>query len=375
MKPTCAGIALSRIADQAPIFCTTGDHTNLESFGPAQEYKLEGDSLFDINKTLKSLDPQQCFRHFALSYPIYLSDEKRKDLYKTHLHTHDHCTAFLNGCHFGVGESRGDVDCLFLDLTPGQVAASLVRGEISGGQWSFSSENQVALTVLGAVGDLTVQDIVDKLVLPTTTNSATLQCVGILKPEDTFPNISTFELESRFPGIPVKWLSVADLSYGSAVWMCRRRKFYEEIQHASPLTLGVKLADGEIVTVIPEHSRLPATRQFYFTTSKDNQTSASLQFFRGTVPCGKVTLEGLVPRSRGTARIKLSVEWVLCRTTWVSCDSTTIEVEELGSAVRAKGDLGAIDWVDVQKNKGYEEGDKQLAPIFGRDGVIGALPE
>jgi hypothetical protein len=376
--PNCAGIALGRITDRAPVFCTIGDHTSSESFGPTTEHKLDGDSTLDIIKTVNeimSLGPIRPKTEVALSHPIYLSDEQRKSFYKVHLYIHDHCAAFLNGCHFGIEESEGEVDSLFLDLTPGQVAVSLVRGVISDGEWCISKGKQVALTVLGTVDLVSVQEIFDKLIIPTAPSLAALQCVGILRPEGAFPSISNCELASRFLDIPVKWLSVADLSYGSAVWMYRRQRFFDDVKHLSPLTLGIKVASGEIVNIIPEDFPLPTTRQFYFTTSRDHQTTATLQIFRGSVLCGQVILKGLIPGLRSTARIKVSAEWVYCRTSYMTCDLTTIYAEELGSMVQAKVNLGGVDWADVQRNPGYWESVKQLPLAFGRDGVIGELPE
>jgi hypothetical protein len=183
--PESMGIALSRIADQAPFFCTkvscsTSFGTDFES---PTEHLLEGHTLTEIIQTITNSfsSNDRPIEVIAISCPIALSREQYEVLHRAYKHTHDHCAAFLKGCRFNVKGMIDIAECLFLDLTPGQVAAKLVRGKINYGLWQLDDERTVALTVLGTVDELSTDDVVNKLVLPTVCSLDTIRCIGILQ--------------------------------------------------------------------------------------------------------------------------------------------------------------------------------------------------
>ncbi|PVF92067.1 hypothetical protein CPB86DRAFT_240531 [Serendipita vermifera] len=287
------------------------------------------------------------------------------------MYSHDHCMAFLNG-YASDKSDNNDLDGLFIDLTPGQVATKLVNGGIHNKKWYFTG-SEARQVVLGGISDeLSIQTMMDKLVNPIAPEYTRLYCIGILRPEGAFPNLSSTDLEARFPGTPVKWVTLDDLSHGTAVFMHRQNTSYEDSigPEYSYLPLGLVLANGQTVTVLPSDQLLPTDRRIVLSTSKDNQKTATLRFVIGTIPWGEVVLEGLSPKARGEARIKLTID----------CGhngGTVVTAEEVGSAMKRVQRLKNILDHSSEDAKAYEAETtkKQVEQTPGVDGVIGELPE
>ncbi|PVG00307.1 hypothetical protein CPB86DRAFT_782885 [Serendipita vermifera] len=212
--------------------------------------------------------------------------------------------------------------------------------------------------------------MVGKLILPTLSNLDAVQCVAILKPESAFPGLKSLDLNLYFLNIPVKWLSIADLSYGTACMMEANFPFsicdYETEDPVVEDTLAIQLADGQFYALLPESSSLPTTRLFYFTTSKDSQTTASLQFSKKRLPCGKAVLEDLTPRVRGAARIKVVVQCDLL-------EHTRVTIQELGSSEKIVMALEDVQFSTSKPIKVMFGESKSL--VLDNDGVVGELPE
>jgi hypothetical protein len=367
-----AGIALGRFADNAPFFCTRIEYVSCgweTVLRAPTKHSLEGHTPTEIVKTITNLFvSRKNTNGVAVSYPIALPHEHYRILCQEYKPVHDHCTAFLKGCQFSDKKRIENAQCLFLDLTPRQVAAKLVHGKISNGFWQFGDRNAAALTILGSVDELSIEDVVEKLIIPTVSNLDAVRCIGVLKPEDSFPNLSLGDLKSRFSTIPLVCLSVADLSYGSAR-MAEDHAFKqldiwgEQQSMVTDTPLGVRLADGRLIT-LPIGSTIPTTRVFYFTTSKDDQTTAELQFYNDNRSCGRVMFEGLTPRARGAARIKIVVQ----RDFFLD---TIVTVQEVGSAEKTTVILQQM----TSSLSGLDEEFREINSIYGIDGVIGELPE
>jgi hypothetical protein len=69
-------------------------------------------------------------------------------------------------------------------------------------------------------------------------------------------------------------------------------------------SLGIVLANGKSVTILPKGESMPFKWKFIFATSQDNQNSATVQLCRDSIPDAKVTLVGLMPRSGGHAPLR-----------------------------------------------------------------------
>ncbi|PVG00306.1 hypothetical protein CPB86DRAFT_238067 [Serendipita vermifera] len=365
-----AGIALSSIANNTPFSCT-----RFEGLTPVlTEHVLKGHTPTEIVKNIANifppLDDGEKTR-FAISYPISLLEEQRERFYEAQDYTEDHCTTFLKRCRFNVKQSIDHADCLFLDLTPGQVAAKRVRGRIVDGFWQFGGCKTTGLTILGGVDSISLEDVIEKLILPTVESLDTVRCVAVLKPDNTFPNLATWDLNYHFFDIPVVYLSIADLSYEAACMMesldpAHFECGYETDAELTLDTLSIELSDGQSICLLPFCSTLPANRSFYFTTSKDDQTTATLHFRKDGISCGKAILEDLIPKMRGATRIKVVVQ----------CDDsqhTSVTIQGLGSSEKK-----VILLEDVYASNSFTASKeyKELKPlVLGIDGVIGELPE
>ncbi|CAG8578581.1 15658_t:CDS:2, partial [Acaulospora colombiana] len=369
-----AGVALSRIADNAPISITHVDGAPyFGTFSVPTESNIDNSSVEAIVDTITRLvgfDTTPADNEFAIAFPIAVSKDQWSTFKKKKMYSHDHCTAFLNGYASGAPD-KGDINGLFIDLTPGQVAATLVNGGIRDKKWYFTGSGG-GRVVLGDISELSIQTVMDKLVIPVVPEHIHPYCIGILRPEGAFPNLSSNELEARFPDTPVKWVSLNDISHGSAILMNRKVTSVDDsggVEY-SWLPLGVTLANGQIVTILPGDQRLPTDRKVILSTSQDNQTTATLRFSIGTIPWGEVVLEGLSPKAKGEGRIKLTID---CN----HSGGTAVVVEEVGSTVQKTLRLKNIVEISSADAKAYkaDTANKQVEQTLGADGVIGELPE
>ncbi|PVF96228.1 hypothetical protein CPB86DRAFT_516814 [Serendipita vermifera] len=209
-----------------------------------------------------------------------------------------------------------------------------------------------------------------------------LDQIGILRPKEAFPSINYTDLESKFPSARVDWLTLDDISYEIAVMMSEEpttRTIWScgpGIPVKAYLPMGITLANGKSVTVLPKGQTLPVARKFIFTTPKDDQQTATVRLLRGALPIGEVTLEGMIPRPRSKAAIKVTINTN-------GSGGMTATVEEIGTDLKLEKDVGSvIDWneyLNERATEAYETYkkslDKQTDMILGRDGVIGELPE
>jgi hypothetical protein len=377
---TQAGIALERIEEGASFYCTRFKSRSLCSIFLASlptEHKLSGHDptkVGDLIRIQAGLGPSpRRLKLLAISYPITTSQEQRDVFQKAQESSHDHCTTFLDCCTFSSNKSEDVVRALFIDLTPGQVAAMSVEGTIEYRRWK-SMDGGEKKVVLGDVERLSTLDIVDKLITPIIPELSALYCVGILRPEGAFPQLDITSLELRLGNIPVKWITLADLSYASAamLWRQSMRPFPKQpdrnINSQDPLCL--QLVDGSLVDLISSGIvSYPGKREspYFVTTSKADQVTATLRFFRGPFPCGKVTIDGLSPGPKGAACIKFVVGFDH------QIFKTVVNVQVMGFNVERRIELKELSY-DL-KQKLPHEPDKFVQPEFGIDGIIGAVPE
>jgi hypothetical protein len=215
-----AGIALGSIAENAPFICTQFEGTDpsfrsYKSFipSPPTEHRLHGSNPGEILGSISGRTDLKHMTHprtLALSYPITTTEAQCAALKVVNQDSHDHCTAFLSACQFGIGNSQGVVEVLFIDLTPGQVAAVVMQGVIHESNWT--SKNVGGKVVLGEVDRLSIEKF-DELVTPIAPNPSTLECVAVLRPEGVFPELLSITVELKFINIPFRWVSLADLSW------------------------------------------------------------------------------------------------------------------------------------------------------------------
>lgn len=103
------------------------------------------------------------------------------------------------------------------------------------------------------------------------------------------------------------------------------------IFNVAPLRLGIAKSDGFVVTIIPRHNTIPTQGSAIFTTSKDNQTKATIRVMVGLAPRARdnvvateLVLDGISPRPKGATLIRVSAT--------IDCEDVTIvSAEELGS--------------------------------------------
>jgi hypothetical protein len=133
-----AGIALGNIAQDSTFTCTRFEgagHNNFWDFrpfipSPPTEHTLHSSIPEDIMDSIsREIDLEYVAdqKTFTSSYPIATTEARRGAFEAADKDSHDHCDAFLSFCSFGDINSQDIAEILFIDLTPGQVAAMVMR--------------------------------------------------------------------------------------------------------------------------------------------------------------------------------------------------------------------------------------------------------
>ncbi|PVF92266.1 hypothetical protein CPB86DRAFT_717745 [Serendipita vermifera] len=377
-----AGIALSRLAYDAQFTITRVDgYPDPAVFRPPTTHTLsEAHTIKDMIDTFERVidfDLTHDENGYTIAYPIASNSDQRGGFYKANLYSHDHFHAWANGTGYGEfsdGEGKRDVCLLFMDLTPGQVAANVGYGNLNSRGWTYNSMSAKSIIL----SEEEQRDVYDKLIKPIVPSWPELHHIGILRPEEAFPDISATDLESMFPEARVRWVTLDDIAHGAAVDLYRSPSS-QSASHSppdwglfiAPLPISVILANGHLVMVIPEKEKLPMKATAIFTTSRDNQTTATIRMYVSITPVGEVTLEGLIPKLKGQTRIKVTLRID-------SIEDTRMTVEELGTGLKQAKDFGDL-FLWYLEDTGYsvdmESMSEPTAMTFGEDGVIGELPE
>ncbi|PVF92715.1 hypothetical protein CPB86DRAFT_819406 [Serendipita vermifera] len=296
---------------------------------------------------------------YAITYPIASNPVQRYGFEEVNGYSYDHFYAWVHGFvydEFNGGRCKQSGYFLFVDLTPGQIASKFGYKDPSIRNWTCNylgtkspilNEDQQQ----GLEG-WTAQDVYDKLVKPLLPPpNKKLDLVGILLPEGTVPNFSSSEIEKELGGVPVRWVHLNDLWYGVVI------------------PAGITLANGKTVTIVAVDTPCPINRKVLFTNSQDNQTTATVKIICGTTRVDELTIEGLSPKSKGKARIKVTCE--------ITDDGDAgLTIEEVGTDNKVCRDFGNIWYWDTEEVYAYkqETTNKQIDMILGADGIVGELP-
>jgi hypothetical protein len=389
-----AGIALGRFAYDADFVITRVnkqvDHDPDPNFLPPTHHKIvDGhtvDDIVNIFHNTVGFDARLDSNGFTVSFPLRASREQStafRDAIVGAGHASNHFGAWFATYTKNAPNSEEIFHLLFVDLTPGQITSLVViNGRIKNQRLAPRyTDNSTRLRMSECPDSSNIDELYDRLVGSIVPREINLHLVCILRPEGSFPDLSNTDLESKFPGIPVQWVTLDDISYGAALQMNRESVTSSTTMLSSlqgidtrQRTLGITLADGNIVTILPELRTVPSKWKFMFTTCRDNQTTTTIRLWRGTKFCAQVTLKGLKPKLRGQTMIKVTLDTS-------SLGETTLSTEEFGTGLKITNALGMalqlytpdmdIDATQISK----ENTGEQVEMTLGRDGIIGELPE
>ncbi|PVF99031.1 hypothetical protein CPB86DRAFT_784030 [Serendipita vermifera] len=372
-----AGIALSRLAYDADFSITRLDYDPDPTFAAPTRHQLSDshtvEDIIDIFNNVVGFDAKLKYNGFLVSIPIGSSPEQRKAFYEgNNFHSCDHFHAWANLYGFKAQKDETKANLLFIDLTPGQVTSKRANGSLSTRGWAYSLRGD-GYTRLGDIDLSSAQDIHEKLITPVVPSGTKLDRVAILRPEGALPGVSNADLEILFADTPVDWVTIDDLSHGAAFVMTREPTSSPGWGFRHPMTtqftIGITLANGELVTIVSNDEKLPATRRAILTTSQDNQTTVTVRLNRDLTPFGEVKLEGLIPRPKGEAAIKVTVQlgdW----------GDSIMTVEESGTNLKEVKNLNGILYSRLDADGTYLEGSqKRIGVAFGKNGAVGELPE
>ncbi|PVF91839.1 hypothetical protein CPB86DRAFT_791758, partial [Serendipita vermifera] len=296
----------------------------------------------DIIDTLHNaigFDARYKYNAFMVSIPIGASTMQNAafsfhQISHAYWCNHFHAWASLYSLRAEIND-LGWYNLLFVDLTLGQEASKFSRGCITHQGWL--SETHEKENLKEDVSSLSLQSIYDRLVTSVVPSGMTVHKVGILRPEGALPGVSCADLESMFLDTPIQWVTLDGLANGADFAIHQEQSINSRNNSSFPTR--IMLANGKLVTVIPEDEDLHTQASVFFTTSQDNQTTATAKVYVYTTLVGEVKLEGLTPRSKGEARIKVELS-IGVR------GNAKIMMQELGTNLKAHKDLGMIPFDD-----------------------------
>ncbi|PVF92264.1 hypothetical protein CPB86DRAFT_791307 [Serendipita vermifera] len=375
-----AGIALGRLTYDSDFSITRVDRSLESTLLPPVRHKLvDGHSIeevFGIFDSVLNSDPDSRCNGLTVSIPISASseqkrafrDKSRRSSSINDLLVHDHLYHWAISYANTLKWREKKVNFLFIDLTPGQVASKLAHGDIDAKKFYVrgSGYNRASLEV----DSLTTQSLYEKLVATLVSPETKLRRVGILRPEGTFPDVSSADLEAIFKDTLVEWLTLDDLSRCAAVTDREppKRRHYAYEPESKCVPTGIMLSNGKVAEILPSSAEFPIKETVYLTTSQDNQTTATVQLYQGSELFVEVKLEGLIPRPKRQAAIRITLTF-----NWIK----TLIVEELGTDLKKTKSLeNLLSNRESPIHEAYHKStDKQIVMPLGENGFIGELPE
>jgi hypothetical protein len=363
------GIALSRLAHDAEFAITRVDkqvdHNPDPTFSPTTHHKLvDGhtiDEVMNIFHDAVGFDEKLEDDRFQVSLPISFSLEQWRAFSRAcHDRLCHHLAAWITLYTRNTSHWKRIVDILFIDLTPGQIASQVVKAMRDSHGWTWV--NIGTMTLLNRdVDSLNIDDVYERFFRPTTMSpNIELQYIVVLRPEGTFPNISARDLETKFPNLCVECVTLDDISRGAALMMESRRTMDDR-----RLPIEIALVNGKLVIAMLKHTDLTKYRgSSFFTTSRDNQTTVTVELSRGPFPWATLTLEGMIPKPRGEAVLKVTFQ--------LSRVDARIVVEEMDTGLKSSKILGGIIWPPELDT--YTDYTGQVKMMFGKGGIMGELP-
>jgi hypothetical protein len=373
-----AGIALSRLEYDAEFATTRVDHDPDPTYLPSTHHKLvDGHDVGDIMNIFYDtlgFDASLEDNGFVVSLPISASYPQTGAFSNAnHQRLCTHFQAWATAYAKSAQDDGKNLHLLFIDLTPGQISATMqMHGRLEDGRW-VTGGTRTYIRPGKSINLSSTDALYDNLVRPIAPQKSKLRLVGILRPEGAFPHISATDLESKLLGTPVKWVTLEDISYGAAILMtCEPITSWgrSESPNKTEIAIGTTLSNGNSVMILPKGEDLPTERKFMFTTSQDNQTTVTVRLHLGTIPWTEIVLEGLIPKLRGQAAIKVTLN-IQRRS------ETTVTMEEVGTNLKTVMELGTmLHLPGTDPNKADKENtDEKLEMTLGKDGVIGELPK
>ncbi|PVF95816.1 hypothetical protein CPB86DRAFT_787602 [Serendipita vermifera] len=384
-----AGVALGQVAVDAPV-CVTLVSGSLDDpvFTKSTTYQLQGANLSeDVPSTLsKIVDEVAKDCPLELAIPLAFTHQQISTLnhlppiyrgYDTRYIIPHHKAIIRLYDDRGITNDSPQLNILYLDVTPGQLAATLVSTENS--TYYQNRLFMQRLTVLESDADeqitMMIDDIMSQLVTPTVPPSARLDKIYIFHASGKQSTELTYILHSTFPNSQLRWVTLSDVSRGAAISAQRSPKhkmFFGCMYEVAATPVSVATADGRQVIVVRRNTTIPFQKEVFFTTCKDDQTTVTLQVFSGRVLREKVVLAGLVPRPKGIPRIRVSIDVPAERE-----HIGDVVVEEVGSGLRKKIKIPYIFGRSRKEIEEYfvnpleEEGNS----VVTADEVAGELPE
>ncbi|CAA7268854.1 unnamed protein product [Cyclocybe aegerita] len=333
--PFCAGIVLSGLDEGSSISIVVLSYED-EKYIKTFSMKM-GPGLDTTFQDLIALFPENPL-YATLSLPSFLSNEEKKmvvssarsaglqisprDYQRDNIHT-----VLARLVERGPYDPRND---LLVEIGPSALGARLVCTTVEEGILDFVEEEkdiftQEAHTSPTEVISLLVDPLLSNLREHPTSAGRDIKGIIIIEPSPTaLIDLLADHLKTKFANQPIEIIKSPPNSlarYAAEISLKQHRskinaRQYGCIFNVAALRVGIAKSDGFVVSIIPRNHTLPAiAKTAHFTTSEDDQTTATVKIVFGASPkaqdnltIAQLQLKGLPPRPKGVPRIKVTVD-------------------------------------------------------------------
>ncbi|KAJ3512853.1 hypothetical protein NLJ89_g3281 [Agrocybe chaxingu] len=330
--PFVAGISLPSLSSGSLISTQLLSHDD-PAYSHAFETKI-GDDLQNAFAELVAALPEKPVQ-LTLSLPSNLSEDEKNSVASKAKATGLQVSRTFDNIHTAqsglVREAHAPRNELILELGPSFATARLVSTEVEDDVRMSDTAKEIHLQVAAT-------DPISQLVDPILAHLKEI-------PTDSGSELSRIVIRVDTP--------LARSAAERSLYYYRDSIADKLVFNVAPLRVGIAKADGFVLTVIPRSNTLPQHKSALLTTSKDDQTKVVVKVVVGISPrvadnatIAELVLDGLAPRAKGVARVKVTVD--------VEQEGKTRIVAEdvdgtASAAVELKGITGdSLTWESVE---------------------------
>jgi hypothetical protein len=317
--PLIAGIAFSGLTTNSPIF-TTVLSTSDPSFVHSSSSTL-GD---DLSSTTKSLFPSEP-ASIKLALPSYLDRQTRKPILQAFKHAnlvYPTLSETLQLAHISLTtKDHTPRNEIIFHFSPTLAICRLVSTSVEDGIRESTTLKETTIDSPSPDTNAIIAQFIDsaQATLDEQHGSKKLDRIividaSITTTEATLSNWNQHQrspielIKIGFPSIALQAAKSALASYQSA--------FEHPVSHNIAIArIGIVNADGFVHALIPKHAVLPQSHSATFTTSKDDQTKATVSVVVGeshrgeeNLCVGQLVLRDLPKRTKGALVVRVTVD-------------------------------------------------------------------
>ncbi|PPQ79763.1 hypothetical protein CVT25_003317 [Psilocybe cyanescens] len=393
--PYVAGISFASLVPGSKVsvdLLSSQDNTYTHTF----EETIDSSDLKSTFEKIAVALPEKC-EQYTLSLPSHTTKAEQKlvlrEAHKVRIFRY---IGYSENIHTVQNELKVDPtplrNELVLEITPDAAISRLVSTEVEEGIRTSDVAKEIVVKN-PETADLLVELVdpaLEALKTSPTEAGSDLKRVVITGASPVVPSLAE-KVKSKLAGVEV--ITATDLAkYTAKKALASYHDSFADklVFNVVPLRVGVAKADGFVLTALARNTTLPQEKSILLTTSKDNQTSATIKVVVGTnsiakdnVTIAELALKGLTSRAKGNTIVRVSFSVELEGKTTIVAEEAVEEGSPAGAraTVELTDVIGDLLWDDVEDilEATHAEGDNaaviEAEDRWAGEDAQGDLPE